>query len=294
MKIISTLYELNNLKQVLNLVDGIMVGNKELGTRLTHSFSMDEIIEITKTSQAMKKEVFISANQIFNDDQLNLFEKIIKQLPLEDVSGIIVADLGAYRKLKSLGYAHKTIYNPETLLANVYDFNFLSNLDLKGVYIAKEITLEDVITIGKQKKYEMFMVGHGHLNMFYSKRQLIDNFMHYQEQDNIYHERQDMKIIEENRPDDPYPILEDDAGTHVFRSQVFSSLEYLSELKEVVDYLIIDTLFKDDQYLYHIGPLYKNENIDLNVIADIQETYKEVWDDGFFHKKTIYKSKGNL
>jgi U32 family peptidase len=101
------------------------------------------------------------------------------------------------------------------------------------------------------------MVGHGHLNMFYSKRQLIDNFMHYQEQDNIYHERQDMKIIEENRPDDPYPIVEDDAGTHVFRSQVFSSLEYLSELKEVVDYLIIDTLFKDDQYLYHIGPLYK-------------------------------------
>ena len=45
----------------------------------------------------------------------------------------------------------------------------------------------------------MFMVGHGHLNMFYSKRQLIDTFMTYQESDNPFHNLQDLKIVEENR-----------------------------------------------------------------------------------------------
>ena len=37
------------------------------------------------------------------------------------------------------------------------------------------------------------MVGHGHLNMFYSKRQLVKNFMDFNEQENIYHQSQNLK-----------------------------------------------------------------------------------------------------
>jgi putative protease len=170
--------------------------------------------------------------------------------------------------------------------------NFLHQEQILGAYLAKEITLEDIAYIANQKKLKLFMVGHGHLNMFYSKRQLIDNFMHFNEDENLYHNRQDMKIIEENRKDEAYPILEDRAGTHVFRSKVFSSLAYIDQLKNLIDYLVIDSIFKDDLYALKVSKLYQKQVATPSEIIEIQEAYKEIWDEGFFYKKTIYKQKG--
>ncbi len=292
MKLLSTIYDLGNLKKLSVFADGFLIGNDDFGTRLTKSYTNEEILEALKITKSLNKSLFLICNQIFNDDQLVIFESWIDKLPISEFTGIVVADLGAYRILENSGLSDLVIYNPETLLTNVYDFNFLSEFHIQGVYVAKEITLEDAKYIGKNKKYKMFMVGHGHLNMFYSKRQLIDNFTDFTASKNPYHNRQDIKIIEENRKDDPYPILEDKAGTHVFRSQVLSSLNHLAELKEFVDYLVIDTLFKDDDYAVSVLEMYKNEKEDLNLINGIQKVYQETWDEGFIYKKTIYKHKG--
>lgn len=292
MKLLTTIYDLNHLESLSEHVDGFIIGNHQFGARLTKSFEKDEILSALDQTKKLGKELFLACNQIFNDTQLESFKNWITELPVSSFEGIVVADLGAYRILEKMGFSDKVIYNPETLAANVYDFNFLSTFKIKGVYVAKEITLEDIIYIAERKNYQMFMVGHGHLNMFYSKRQLIDNFMNFNVEENIYHERQDLKIIEENRLNEPFPILEDQAGTHVFRSNVFSSLQHLEELNKHLDYLVIDTLFKDDDYAKMVLPMYKDRQSNQQMIDQIQLKYDEKWDEGFFYKKTIYKQKG--
>lgn len=292
MKLLTTIYDLNHLESISEHVDGFIIGNHQFGARLTKSFEKDEILSVLNQTKKLGKELFLVCNQIFNDTQLESFKNWMTELPVSSFEGIVVADLGAYRILEKMGFSDKVIYNPETLAANVYDFNFLSTFKIKGVYVAKEITLEDIIYIAERKNYQMFMVGHGHLNMFYSKRQLIDNFMNFNVEENIYHERQDLKIIEENRLNEPFPILEDEAGTHVFRSNVFSSLQHLEELNQYLDYLVVDTLFKDDDYAKMVLPMYKNHQINQQMIDQIQSKYDEKWDEGFFYKKTIYKQKG--
>ncbi len=294
MKLLTTIYNLESIETLSAYVDGFLIGNHLFGTRLTKSFEVSEILEAIDLTKKYHKELFLVCNQMFNDDQLDQFKVFLQSLPIVEFSGIVVADLGATRVISSLGFNDKVIYNPETLLANVYDFNFLADKNIQGVYIAKEITLSDITSIASHKKYKMFMVGHGHLNMFYSKRQLIDNFMQFNETDHLYHERQDLKIIEENRKNDGYPILEDTAGTHVFRSHVFSALNHLNDIKDFVDYLIVDTIFKDDAYSKKILPMYHLNQVNKDEIKWIQEKYKETWDDGFFFKKTIYKSKGTV
>ena len=292
MKLLTTLFDLNQMKNLSAYVDGFLIGNDQFGTRLTKSHATQDMHIAIKNAKFLKKEIFLICNQMFTDDQLESFKSFISQFDLDLIDGVIVADIGAIQLLKKLGYAHKAIYNPETLLTNSYDVNFLVDEHIYGAYIAKEITLEDIKEIAATKKLKLFMVGHGHLNMFYSKRQLIDNFMHFNEEENIYHNRQDLKIIEENRKEDPYPILEDQAGTHVFRSQVFSSLYHLEELSPIIDYLVIDSIFKDDIYAITIAALYKERFIDEELIEDLKTSYQEVWDEGFLYKKTIYKNKG--
>lgn len=292
MKLLTTLFDLNQMKNLSAYVDGFLIGNDQFGTRLTKSHPIQDMQIAIKNAKFLKKEIFLICNQMYTDDQLESFKSFISQFDLDLISGVIVSDIGAIQLLKRLGYVHKAIYNPETLLTNSYDVNFLVDEHIYGAYIAKEITLEDIKEIADTKKLKLFMVGHGHLNMFYSKRQLIDNFMHFNEEENIYYNRQDLKIIEENRKEDPYPILEDQAGTHVFRSQVFSSLYHLEELSPIIDYLVIDSIFKDDMYAMTIAALYKERLIDEELIEDLKTSYQEVWDEGFLYKKTIYKNKG--
>jgi len=291
MKLLTTLYHIDHIESLCKIFDGFVIGNDQFGTRLTQSFSVQEInqaIDLVKTNQ---KEIYIQANQMLDDVLIDKFSLFIDAINHKDLSGIIVGDLGAVMLLKSKGLADKAIYHPETLLTNSYDFNFLAKENILGAFVAKEITLDDILTIGQSKAIKLFMVGHGHLNMFYSKRQLINNFMDFAQQENKYHNKQNLKIIEEQRAEQPYPILEDRAGTHVFRSDVFAALHHLDELQKVVDYLVVDTIFKDDEYALKVGLLYKNNKTDEKIMNNIKETYQESWDEGFFNTKTIYKPK---
>lgn len=291
MKILITLYDIKNINSLSQFVDGFIIGNQMFAARLTHSFDVDEINNGIKLAKELDKEIFLQANQMLDDDLLDKLSLFLDQIHTNDLTGIIVTDIGSVMRLKAKGLSDKAIYNPETLLTNQYDFNFLKKEGILGAYIAKEITLTDVLEISKQKEIKLFMVGHGHLNMFYSKRQLIHNFMEYQHLKNTFHNKQNLKLVEEQRTEQPYPILEDMAGTHVFRSEVFSSLDYLDTLNGHIDYLVIDTIFKDDLYAKKVSELYRYKSKDQKKIKDIKALYKENWDSGFFYKKTVYKTR---
>lgn len=290
MKIIITIHKREHIEKLLSVTDGVVLGHHDFGTRLTSSFSIEDINDVIALSKKMHKDVFINANQMMTDDQLAQFSVWLDQINVADVTGIIASDLGALVLLKQKGLNPKAVYNPETLITNTYDFNFLTAFNLLGVYAAKEITLEDLIMIGQEKSLKMFMVGHGHLNMFYSKRQLIQNYLDFLNETHELHLRQDLTLIEEHRQEDHYPILEDEAGTHVFRSHVMHAMHQQAILKSFLDYLVIDTIFKDDHYGYDVALMYHTEQKDM--IKTLQEKYHETWDEGFFFKKTIYKGKG--
>lgn len=292
MKKLITLHHSSEINALEPYVDGFIFGTGSLGARLAHPFEIDEIIQLLKAIQGIKKEAFIQANRMMMDHDIIRFKTFIEGLPMDLVTGVVVSDIGAVRVLKSLGYADKAVYNPETLLTNSYDFNGLASENIYGAYVAKEITYNDIIKISENKKIKLFMVGHGHLNMFYSKRQLIHNYETYNGINQALHGAFDLKIIEENRKDEAFPILEDEAGTHVFRSHVMHATHHLDDLDERLDYLVIDTIFKDEAYNLMIARIYDEPKIHQHLIENIQKTYDEHWDEGFFYKKTIYQQKG--
>lgn len=290
MKTLITCHDSTNIELLLAHTDGIIVGNKHVGTRLTQSFDPHEINVMAREVKALQKEIFIQANQMMMDADLMHFSSWLDELEFKYIDGIIVADLGALVLLKEKGLHRKAIYNPETLITNSYDFNFLEHFELFGVYAAKEITIADLKKMGEEKRVHMFMVGHGHLNMFYSKRKLVKNYLDFLHEDITLQDRQDLLISEEHRKEDPYPILEDEAGTHVFRSQVIHALNQWDQLSSFIDYMVIDTLFKDDRYGALVAEMYQRRD---NVLKEkIEKEFHEVWDEGFFFKKTIYKGKG--
>lgn len=284
MKKLITIFNIDDVKRLSDKVDGFIFGNNIYGTRLASSFSVEEITVLINEIHLYQKESFILANKMLFDSDLKPFKLFLQSLPMHLVTGVIVGDLGAFNLLKKMGYSDKVVYNPETLLTNVYDFNMLSDDNIFGAFVSKEITLEETIYIAKNKKSKVFLVGHGHLNMFYSKRKLIKNHNEFYHIDRELKDNYNLTIKEERR-DDNYPILEDDSGTHVFRSNVKNSIKEYDELEKYIDYFVIDTIFKDSNYNELILDVY-NKKIDEEII---KEKYNEKWDTGFYYIKTIYK-----
>ncbi len=285
MKYLVTLHNKDNLTNLLH-ADGYIIGNSLFSVRLTNSFEPIEINEIIKFANDNKKDIFLSLNKMFYDEDFLKLDNFLNLINIKDLTGIIASDLGLVHFLIEKGLNNKIIWEGESLTTNQFDFNFLHEFNILGSFVAKEITIEDIIDIGKNKKHKLFLTGHGYFSMFYSKRKLISNFSeHYNL--NLSCDNNKYHLEELARVGEKYPILEDNDGTHVFRSRVTNSFNVLNELEEVVDYFVINSLFKDDLYTIKVLSLYQN-GYNKTILNDIKEKYNETWDDGFYTTKTVY------
>lgn len=270
--------------------DIFFIGNSSFGNRLVHSFSTLEITEANNLIKSLNKEIYIVMNLIVHNENLKSLKEFLDFIKELDVDGIIFGDLAVYQLAKKIDIENKLIYSPETLNTNFYDPIFWSKQGIKGLTISKEITLEDIKQISKDKKLEISLIGHGHLNMFHSRRPLIENFFKYTNKEyDEYIENRNLRVVEEIR-NESYPIFQDNHGTHIFRDKSLESYQEVNILSEYLDIFIIDGIFKDNKYLIKTLKHYK-ELLDGNSDMDaksISKLYEGNHDSGFLYKKTVY------
>jgi U32 family peptidase len=282
MTLVTTFQQIESLEHIKHYADGILVGDALFGTRLSTSFSLSELQNIILKKGHLK--LYIMANQMMTQQQLNAFEAYVKSLPLASVDGIVVSDIGAVFRLVQLNLAHLVIFHPETLLTNHEDFNMFEHERIRGAVVAKEITLKSIQAIAQHKKYPLWMMAHGYLSMFYSRRHLIKTYEQKYEVD-IDHQKH-LTMTEKSKQDRTLNVLEDQAGTHVFRERVMSAVFEINALKTVVDVFVIDGVFHGDDYIIDILKLFHDPS--ETHIQLLQDKYQETWDQGFLHQQTVY------
>lgn len=271
--------------------DIFILGNDQYANRLVYSFSTLEMAAANKLIKSLNKEIYINLNLIVHNNDLNKVSEFLDFVSELDVDGIIFGDLGVYQLAKRKGIESKLIYNPETLNTNHYDPLFWHNKSIKGLTISKEITLEEVKEISKNCEIEISLIGHGHLNMFHSRRPLIENFFKYTNSEyDEYMENRKLRIVEEIR-DESYPIFQDSHGTHIFREKSLESYQEVNVLKNSIQVFIIDGIFRDTNYLIKTTKNYKQllttPNYDLKA-KELSKLYEIDHDSGFWYKKTVY------
>lgn len=285
MKLLITLYNLDNAKELLTNASGLVIGLKDFSTRETSYLTTEEFKEISRLTKSLNKELYISLKPLLFNEQVKDIKQLFNQIKDLYFTGVIVGDLGYYYLLKELEVKN-IIYNPETLLTNIEDINEAYSVGFKGAFISKEILLKDIKKIIEEKNGDIYLTAHGYLNMFYSKRKLIKNYFKETNISHAYLNKQTLKLKERKR-EGYYPIIEDKFGTHIFRKSVSTVLYQLEQLKGV-DYLLIDSIFHDDNYTKQILSLFVSK-INETKIEQLKKDYDEQWDEGFLFTKTIYK-----
>lgn len=224
--------------------DMVIIGDKFNGTRMPHYFEREDIIHMVNSAHRIGLEVIIALNRMYTDEDINELEAYLNFLEPLNIDYYYYQDQGVFSVMKRRGLENKLIYNPDTLCANSNDIKVMESLGVFGCFLAKELTLEQMCTIAKKTKNSMVIV-HGYLNMSYSKRLLLDNYMRVINKPNNLQNRYDLKLKEDTR-DDFMPVYEDEQGTSIYTPYIQESFAEIKKLADSnVSYFFVDRIFND-------------------------------------------------
>ncbi|MDD3129006.1 MAG: U32 family peptidase [Candidatus Izemoplasmatales bacterium] len=286
MRIVAKLKTVEEIEKLIDLGVDVLSVDTPLAVRGINKEIYDELDKIVKYN----KPVYLFLNKMIHEDDIDLVRSILQDAKEKGVSGIVVGDITVMIIAREYEMQDRVIYQPGTMNTNSFDSDYFFMNSIKGITISKEITLEEIKKILENKKTEFSLVGHGFLDMFYSKRKLLSNYFVYK---NIVHENivnnQGFRLKEEMRKESFYPILEDEFGTHIFRDKALESFSEIKELEGKLDDFFVERIFLDDEEYYESIKAYKNEEF----IPEFLRKYKDKYNKGFFYQYTE-KLKGDL
>ena len=268
-------------------LDGFILSHQAFSSYSRKSFNSNEIFELINLIHDKGKKAYLNLNQLYHDDKFEDLDNLFKELNVID--GIFFMDLGLLSLAKKYNLLDKMIYEPGTFNTNVLDVDFVKSLNIQGMTLSKEITLDDILAFKDLKENLKYaIVGHGYSYMFYSLRPLIKNFYEHKNIEREFLNKEDMYLIEEIRSE-KYPIYEDEFGSYVFRGhKLISDQEF--EKFNFIDMFKIERMFiRDEEYVDTIN--FYNDLKDGQSIINLREKY-ENFDSGFYYQNTVLNKRG--
>lgn len=285
MRFVSTLYHQSEIGLLATLgTDVYLVNTVELSTKAPHAFSRAEIVTLIDLIHAIGKKIYIHLNTMIHEGDLPVLSDYLDFLALQDIDGIVCFDLSVLAMAAEKNLAAKVIYRPGTLNTNSYDPWFFRKMKIKGITLSKDITLEELISIGENYQgMEISIVGHGYLFLFYSKRPLLLDYFEYKKQHiSDFLNNESFRLQEKSRKEGLYPIYEDAFGTHIFRAKKLQSFNELNVMRPYLADFFLERIFYDDQEYYASIAAYQDELKETSFL----NTYGREYDSGFYYTKT--------
>lgn len=229
--------DLEKLKMaILYGADAIYLGGEAFGLRkASKNFSIPQIAEGISFAHERGKKVYVTLNIVPHNKDLVGLEEYVTELYNIHVDAVIVSDPGMYMIIKRT-IPHMEIHiSTQASVTNYETIMFWYNLGARRIVLARELSFEEIedITSKIPEDLDIEAFVHGAMCMSYSGRCLISNYMTGRDAnmgDCAQPCRYKYAVVEEKRPGEYFPIVEDEEGTFLFNSKDLCMIEYIPEL----------------------------------------------------------------
>lgn len=278
--------------------DAVFLGGKMFNLRAgSTNFSDEELREAVAYAHERDKKIYVTLNIIAHNKELDLLPDYVKTLEEIGIDGVIVADLGVFQVVKENSNIPISI-STQASNTNWRSVKMWRDLGAKRVVLAREISLEELAEIrAKVPDIELEAFVHGAMCIAISGRCLLSNHMTGRDAnrgDCAQACRWKYKLVEEKRPDEYYPIYEDEHGTHIFNSKDLCTIHMIDKLLDLgVNSLKIEGRMKGIYYVANTSKIYK-EAVDLyysdeeyvynpNWLKELETISHRLYTEGFYH-----------
>lgn len=261
--------------------DAVYLGGKAFGLRaFGGNFTNEELQEAVDFAHKLGKKIYVTVNIFPHNSDIAKLPAYLTFLNEIKVDAILVADLGVFTLAK--GYAPDVELHISTQANNTNwaAVNAWAELGASRVVLAREMSLEEIKEIREKCSVELEMFVHGAMCISYSGRCLMSNYLTGRDANRgscAQPCRWNYALVEEKRPGQYFPVLEDERGTYIFNSKDMCLLPYLPDvIASGVDSLKIEGRMKSVHYAASVVKAYR-EAIDSYFAAPEQFEAKKEW-----------------
>ncbi len=309
---------LSRLKTALRYgADAVYAGTPDLSLRTQSSFSLDDLQEGIALTHALGKKIYLTLNLFAHNrdiDKLPQFLSTIRELRPD---GLIVADPGVFSFVKRHAPELELHVSTQANVVSWATVQHWQELGASLVVLAREVSFDELTEIRQRCpgiKLETFV--HGAMCMTYSGRCLLSNYMaergsnqgscahscrwKYQlkvrrpdgghellDIDDENFKKYEFYLQEEFRPDELYPIEEDDRGSYILNSRDLCLMPKLDRYLSLgIDSLKVEGRNKNEFYLAVVTRAYRHA-------IDAYRTDPEGWSpDVYMRELETSRSRG--
>ncbi|HIZ78571.1 MAG TPA: U32 family peptidase [Candidatus Lachnoclostridium stercorigallinarum] len=249
---------------VLYGADAVYLGGEAFGLRAkAKNFTQEEIREGIAFAHARGVKVYITANILAHNEDLAGVEAYFEELKELGPDALIISDPGVFSIARRVCPEIDIHISTQANNTNYGTYRFWWNLGAKRVVSARELSLKEIREIRDRIPEEMEIESfiHGAMCISYSGRCLLSNFLTGRDanQGACTHPcRWKYSLVEETRPGEYFPVMENDRGTFIFNSKDLCMIGHIPEMMEAgIDSFKIEGRMKTALYVATVTRAYR-------------------------------------
>lgn len=261
--------------------DAVYLGGKAFGLRaFGGNFANEELQEAVAFAHGMGKKIYVTVNIFPHNSDIAKMPAYLAFLNDIRVDAILVADLGVFTLARKYAPDVDLHISTQANNTNWAAVNAWAELGASRVVLAREMSLAEIREIREKCSVELEMFVHGAMCISYSGRCLMSNYLTGRDANRgscAQPCRWNYALVEEKRPGQYFPVLEDERGTYIFNSKDMCLLPYLPDvLASGVESLKIEGRMKSVHYAASVVKAYR-EAIDSYFANPEAFHVKEEW-----------------
>ena len=277
---------LEKLKTAIDFgADAVYLGGSKLNLRaFADNFTEEEILEGVKYAHDRGKQVYVTMNVFPHNNDLNGLEEYIINLHKANVDAIIVSDPSIIVTAREVAPDLEIHLSTQANNVNWKSAEFWHKNGVKRIVLARELSFGEIEAIrdNLSESCDLEAFVHGSMCMSYSGRCLLSNYLTGRDANRgacAQPCRYKYYLVEEKRPGEYYPVIEDEKGTYIMNSKDLCMIEHISELfKSGIYSFKIEGRMKSSYYVAAVVKAYR-EAIDSYYSDPDNYKFQKKWMD---------------
>ncbi len=287
--------------------DAVYIGGEAFSLRVAaKNFTIDEIKEGIAFAHDRGAKVYITANIIPHNSDLDKFPDFVREVAAIGADAIIVSDLGAFGIVRTVAPDLDVHISTQANNTNYASANMWHSMGAKRVILARDLSFGEISEIRAKTNPELEIecFVHGAMCVSYSGRCLLSNYLTHRDSNRgacSHPCRWKYYLMEEKRPGEYMPVFENERGTFIFNSKDLCMIEHIPELMEAgVTSFKIEGRVKNELYVATVVKAYRdavdayfenkeNYKVDESILTELTKVSHREYTNGFYLGKPTEK-----
>lgn len=283
--------------------DAVYIGGEAFSLRVAaKNFTAEEIKEGIDFAHKRGAKVYITANIIPHNSDLEKFPDFVREVSDIGADAIIVSDLGTFSVVRSVAPNLDVHISTQANNTNYASANMWHSMGAKRVILARDLSFKEIREIrdktDPQLEIECFV--HGAMCVSYSGRCLLSNYLTHRDSNRgacSHPCRWKYYLMEEKRPGEYMPVFENERGTFIFNSKDLCMIEHIPQLIDSgITSFKIEGRVKNELYVATVVKAYRqaidtyfenpeNYTPDKEILNELEKVSHREYTSGFYFGK---------